>query len=90
MEVRLSMSSVVRRLVGALDRIYQSNAKKKNIGRSCIDIPTLQTVITEVETIMNDRPLIYVSTSCSGPESLTLAHITSLSSLAQMLLIVYL
>ena len=34
---------------------------KKILGRSLINLETLQTIITEVETILNDRPLTYVT-----------------------------
>jgi hypothetical protein len=33
---------------------------KKIIGRLFIDLETLQTVITEVEAILNDTPLTYI------------------------------
>ncbi|XP_060559754.1 uncharacterized protein LOC132719841 [Ruditapes philippinarum] len=46
------------------------------LGRSYVTYETLQTVITEIETMINDRPLTYV---CSGnsdePEVLTPSHL---------------
>ncbi|XP_061171676.1 uncharacterized protein LOC133181152 [Saccostrea echinata] len=48
---------------------------KKIIGRSYIDLETLQTVVTEVEAIVNDRPLTYVSSNLEDPEPLTLSHL---------------
>ncbi|XP_062590223.1 uncharacterized protein LOC134251820 [Saccostrea cucullata] len=48
---------------------------KKIIGRSYIDLETLQTVVTEVEAIVNDRPLTYVSSNLEDPEPLTPSHL---------------
>ena len=47
---------------------------KKILGRASIDLQMLQTVITEVEVIMNDRPLTVVSSSRDDPEPLTPSH----------------
>ena len=47
---------------------------KKTLGRTSTDLQTLQTVITEVESIMNDRPLTVVSSSRDDPEPLTPSH----------------
>ena len=48
---------------------------KKILGRSLIDLETLQTVITEIESILNNRPLTYVSTDYGESEPLTPAHL---------------
>ena len=48
---------------------------KKVLGKSCVDFRTLQTILTEVEAIMNDRPLTYVSSSADDPEPLTPSHL---------------
>ncbi|XP_052799407.1 uncharacterized protein LOC128231022 [Mya arenaria] len=40
---------------------------KKILGRASIDLQMLQTVVTEVEAMMNDRQLTYVSSSRDDP-----------------------
>ena len=39
---------------------------KKTIGRSCLTYDQLQTLITEVESIINARPLTYVQDDIDG------------------------
>ena len=51
------------RLIGITKRTL-----KKILGRALVDLETLQTVVTEVESILNDRPLTYVSSSLEDPE----------------------
>ena len=46
-------------------------ALKKVLGRSRVTLTVLQTLITEVEAILNDRPLTYVPSDMSDPEPLT-------------------
>ena len=60
------------RLIGITKRTL-----KKILGRALVDLETLQTVVTEVESILNDRPLTYVSSSLEDPEPLTPAHLIS-------------
>ena len=48
---------------------------KKILGRAFIDLQSLQTIVTEVEAMMNDRPLTYVSSSRDDPEPLTPSHL---------------
>lgn len=48
---------------------------KKTLGRSYVSYERLQTVVTEIEAIMNDRPLTYVSSDASDPEVLTPSHL---------------
>ena len=48
---------------------------KKTLGRSYVTMDKLQTVLTEVEAIMNDRPLTHVSSSVADPEPLTPSHL---------------
>jgi len=50
-------------------------AIKKTLGRAHINLMTLQTIVAEVEMILNDRPLTYVSGDLSDPEPLTPAHL---------------
>ena len=57
---------------------------KKILGRSRISLVVLQTLVMEVEAILNDRPLTHVSSNLEDAEPLTPAdllhghHITSL------------
>ena len=47
---------------------------KKTLGRAHIKLLTLQTIIVEVEALLNNRPLTYISDDISDPDPLTLAH----------------
>lgn len=47
---------------------------KKVLGKSCITEEELQTVVTEIEAVLNDRPITYVSSDiCDDP--LTPSHL---------------
>jgi transposase InsO family protein len=49
---------------------------KKVLGRSYVTYETLQTIITEIEAMINDRPLTYVSCDTPDePEVLTPSHL---------------
>lgn len=48
---------------------------KKVLGSNCVDLETLQTVLTEIEATLNDRPLTYVSSDLTDPEPLTPSHL---------------
>ncbi|XP_063416882.1 uncharacterized protein LOC134699206 [Mytilus trossulus] len=48
---------------------------KKTLGRACIDLDMLHTVVTEIECTLNDRPLTYISTDEKDPEPLTPSHL---------------
>ena len=48
---------------------------KKVLGRASVNLRTLQTIVVEVEAILNDRPLTYVSSDIKDPEALTPAHL---------------
>ena len=48
---------------------------KKVLGRTFTTLSTLQTVIVEIEGILNDRPLTYISSDIKDPEPLTPAHL---------------
>lgn len=50
-------------------------ALKKVLGQSLVDMETLNTIVTEVEMIMNDRPLTYTSTDIDDMEPLTPSHL---------------
>ena len=58
------------RLVG-----LTKQALKKVLGRSFVTMPVLQTIVTEIECILNDRPVTYVSSDVSDIEPLTPAHL---------------
>ena len=48
---------------------------KKVLGRAAVNLCTLQTIVVEVEAILNDRPLTYVSSDIKDEEALTPAHL---------------
>ena len=50
-------------------------ALKKVLGRASLDLTTLQTIIVEIEAILNDRPLTHVSSDVMDEEPLTPAHL---------------
>lgn len=50
---------------------------KKVLGLSYVDYHTLSTVITEIEAVINDRPLTYISTAQSDLQPLTPSHLVS-------------
>lgn len=43
------------------------NCLKKALGRSHISLDELQTIVTEIESTMNDRPITYVEEDCTMP-----------------------
>ena len=50
-------------------------ALKKVLGRTFATLPSLQTIIVEVEAILNDRPLTSIPSDVNNPEPLTPAHL---------------
>ena len=48
---------------------------KKVLGRASVNLTTLQTIIVEIEAILNDRPLTHVSSDVTDEEPLTPAHL---------------
>ena len=48
---------------------------KKVLGRASVNLVTLQTIVVEIETILNDRPLTYVSSDVKDEQPLTPAHL---------------
>ena len=48
---------------------------KKVLGRTFISLTGLQTMTTEIEAVLNDRPITYISSDISDPEPLTPAHL---------------
>ena len=50
-------------------------AIKKTLGRAFVTLQQLETIVIEIEAILNDRPLTYISTDLSDPEPLTPSHL---------------
>ena len=50
-------------------------ALRKVLGNAFVSLPVLQTLIIEIEAVLNDRPLTYVSSDPSDPEPLTPSHL---------------
>lgn len=48
---------------------------KKTLGKALVSMEVLQTIITEVESIVNDRPLTHTSSDYHDDEPLTPAHL---------------
>ena len=48
---------------------------KKILGRSLVTFETRQTTLTEIEAILNDRTLTYVTSDALDPEPLTPSHL---------------
>ena len=48
---------------------------KKVLGRSHISLPVLQTMIVQVEAVLNNRPLTYTSRDINDPQPLTPPHL---------------
>ena len=51
------------------------NALKKVLGQSFVSLTSLQTITTEIEAFLNNRPLTYVSSESDDPNPLTPAHL---------------
>ena len=51
------------------------SAIKKVLGRAHISLQMLQTIVVEVEALLNDRPLTYISQDPNDPEPLTPSHL---------------
>ena len=50
-------------------------ALKKVLGRRAIQLSELQTIVTEIEAILNDRPLTFVSSNIEDEQPLTPSHL---------------
>ena len=50
-------------------------AIRKTLGRTFISLQQLQTVIVEIESMLNDRPLTYVNSDLQDPQPLTPSHL---------------
>ena len=51
------------------------NSLKNILGRSFITLPELQTIVVEIEAILNDRPLTYLSSEVQDDTPLTPSHL---------------
>ena len=62
---------------GVWERLIRlsKTAIKKVQGRRHISLPILETIVVEVEAILNDHPLTFVSSELEDPEPLTPAHL---------------
>ena len=58
------------RLIG-----FTKTTLKKVLGRTFISLIALQTIVVEVEAILNDRPITYTSTDLTDPEPLCPSHL---------------
>ena len=50
-------------------------AIKRTLERAFVTLQQLETIITEIEAMLNNRPLTYVSPDLSDPEPLTPSHL---------------
>ena len=50
-------------------------AIRKTLGRTFISLDQLQTVVVEIESMLNDRPLTYVNSDLQDPLPLTPSHL---------------
>ncbi|GBM07528.1 hypothetical protein AVEN_100726-1 [Araneus ventricosus] len=68
-------------------------ALRKTLGKSCLTVEQLLTVLIEIECMINSRPITYVGSDTEEPTALTPAHfllgkrITSLPSVNDVILI---
>ena len=75
---------LVERLVGSVKRCF-----KKSLGKTLLLFPDIVTMVTEVEALLNSRPLTYLYPDIEDNPPLTLAHflcgyrLTTLPSLVQ-------
>ena len=74
MEVYSKKGSLVWRILGKINWPNKASIKK-TFGRAHITLLTLQTIVTEVEAVLNDRPLTHISDDITDPQPLTPAHV---------------
>ena len=54
---------------------FTKTTLKKVLGRTYVSLAGLQTITTEIEAILSDRPITYVSSNIGEPEPLTPSHL---------------
>lgn len=59
-----------KRLIG-----LTKSCLEKVLGKAHINLLMLQTMVVEIEAILNDRPLTYVSSDIDDPQPLTPSHL---------------
>ena len=69
------MAGFYEKLVGITKR-----ALRKTLGNNCLTEKQLETVIVEVETVVNTRPLVYVDDDINSSTMMTPSHFLSLHS----------
>ena len=65
---------MVQWLLGANRRSNEAS-HQENTGKSICHTQQLETIVTEIEAMLNNRPLTYVSPDLSDPEPLTPSHL---------------
>ena len=60
------MGGFYERLVGLVKQ-----ALRKSIGKICLNVVQLETILTEIEAVINSRPLVYVGTDLKSGFALT-------------------
>ena len=68
------MGGFYERLVGLVKQ-----SLRKSIGKICLNFDQCQTVLTEVEAVLNSRPLVYVGADLNSGFTLTPAHFLNLN-----------
>ena len=68
------MGGFYERLVGLVKR-----SLRKTIGKICLTYEQLQTIITEVQAVVNSRPLVYVGDDINSGITLTPANFLTLN-----------
>lgn len=72
MEIHSKPRSVVRNFFGTIG--ITKTALRKVLGKSFVDMETLNTFVAEVDMIMNDKSITYISPDINDPEPLTPSH----------------
>ena len=62
-------------MVGFGNAWLDEEALKKMLGRTKLKFNEFRTIVTEIEAILNNRPLTYVSSDLEDPQALTPSHL---------------